>query len=166
MKEISLLQINENPFRLIGSDWMLITAGNLKSFNTMTASWGGMGVLWNKQVVFIFIRPQRYTYGFAEDSDGFTLCFFDESYRDILQYCGSHSGRDVNKPEKTGLIPRETPSGRVYFEQARLVMDCRKLYAGNIRPENFLDRELERKIYPGNDHHRFYVGEITWCMQK
>ncbi len=143
---------------------MLITAGNIKSFNTMTASWGGLGVLWNKNVAFIFIRPQRYTYGFAERSGFFTLSFFGEEYRDALNFCGSHSGRDVNKMEHTGLIPVETDRGNVYFSQARTVMECRKLYAGDILPEQFIDRALEKKIYPSKDYHRFYIGEIVKCF--
>ena len=158
-------QVNENAIKLIARDWLLITAGNQNSFNTMTASWGGLGFLWNKPVVFIFIRPQRYTYNFVEKEEFFTIQVFEKKYRDILNFCGSHSGRDVNKIEKTGLRPFNSENGNIYFEQASIQMECRKLYFDDIDPERFLDKEL-LKNYPKNDFHRMYVGEITECLQK
>jgi len=158
-------QINENAIKLIARDWLLITAGNQNSFNTMTASWGGLGFLWNKPVVFIFIRPQRYTYNFVEKEEFFTIQVFEKKYRDILNFCGSHSGRDVNKIEKTGLRPFNSENGNIYFEQASIQMECRKLYFDDIDPERFLDKEL-LKNYPKKDFHRMYVGEITECLQK
>ena len=164
MYEINPGILGENPFKIIGEDWMLVTAGTIEAYNTMTASWGGMGVLWDKNVVFVFVRPQRYTYRFAEKSDYFTLSFFEEEYRKVLRFCGTHSGRDVDKIEKTGLIPFTTGRGGVAFRQARLVMECRKLYAGNLLPGDFLDTALEKKIYPQKDHHRLYIAEITSCL--
>jgi len=79
-KKSDINLIDESVFKLIGDDWMLVTSGNINSFNTMTASWGGMGVLWNKPVSYIFIRPTRYTYGFIEKSNTYTLSFFDRKY--------------------------------------------------------------------------------------
>ena len=97
--------IDRNVFQLIGSDWMLITAGTPESYNTMTASWGGMGVLWGKNVCFCFIRPTRHTYQFIEKADVFSLSFFEERYRGALEICGTKSGRDIDKAAATGLIP-------------------------------------------------------------
>ncbi|GAI13637.1 unnamed protein product, partial [marine sediment metagenome] len=97
--------INDNVFKLIGSDWMLVTAGTPGSFNTMTAAWGGWGVLWTRNICFCVIRPSRYTYQFAEKATGYTLCFFEEKYRKVLEFCGSKSGRDVDKIAETGLTP-------------------------------------------------------------
>src|SRR6056297_354780 len=94
-------KLRENPFQLIGQQWMLVTAGTLKHWNTLTASWGGMGVLWNRNVCFAFIRPSRYTYEFIEEHEDFTLSFFAEKYREALRYCGSHSGREVDKAAQT-----------------------------------------------------------------
>lgn len=153
-------EIRDNPFHLIGSDWMLITAGGIDSFNTMTASWGGLGVLWNKNVCYIFVRPTRYTYEFIERSDMFSLSFFDETHREALNYCGSKSGRDVDKILNTGLTPIEDESGPVFFDEARLVILCKKLYFQDIDPANFLDPGIE-KNYPQKDYHRMYVGQIV-----
>ena len=77
--EIDVKSINDNMFKSIGQDWMLITSGEKEKFNTMTASWGGVGVLWNKNVTFAFIRPQRYTFDFMEKNDYYSLSFFNQN---------------------------------------------------------------------------------------
>ncbi len=105
LKETKCEELTENPFKLIGSDWMIITAGSPESFNLMTAAWGGLGVLWQKNVGFCFVRPTRHTYSFMEKSDRYTLSFFSDTYRSILTFCGTQSGRDVEKIAETGLKP-------------------------------------------------------------
>lgn len=159
------LAINDNVFKLIGQDWMLITAGSMNSFNTMTASWGGLGFLWNKRVCFCVVRPSRYTYKFMEKSDYFTLSFFSEEYRDILNFCGNHSGREVNKIEKTGLTPRKGSKGMPFFDEARLVIEAHKIYFQDLNPENFLDDSIEEN-YPKKDYHRLYLGEVIRVLKK
>jgi len=163
--EISTDDIIDNPFKLIGTDWMLITAGTKESFNTMTAGWGGMGILWKMQVAFCFVRPTRYTYRFMEKNKYFTLSFFDEKYRDILNICGTKSGRDIDKIKETGLKPLETKMGNIYFEQSRLVLECRKIYFDDIKPEHFLESKIHN-AYPEKDYHRLYIGEIKTCMSS
>jgi flavin reductase (DIM6/NTAB) family NADH-FMN oxidoreductase RutF len=152
-------EIDDNVFKLIGAEWMLVTAGDKDSFNMMTASWGGLGVLWSKNVCYIFIRPTRYTYGFIEKSNTFTLSFFDRKYKSVLNLCGTKSGRDCDKVKETGITPAETKSGSIYFAEARLVIECRKLYYQDLEPANFLDPEISDN-YPEKDYHRMYVGEI------
>lgn len=158
--EIKPEQFTDNTFKLIGSDWMLITAGTLESYNTMTASWGGFGILWNKNICFCVVRPTRHTYNFIEKSGAFSLSFFDDKYREALQFCGSHSGRDVDKASSTGLTPVASDNGTVYFNEARLVIECKKLYFQDIDPKNFMDITLD-KNYPLKDYHRMYIGEIS-----
>lgn len=162
--EIKPDQLTDNPFKLIGTDWMLITAGEPEKFNTMTASWGGLGVLWERKVCFIFIRPTRYTYEFVERSEFFTLSFFEEKHRAALQFCGTHSGRDTDKMKGAGLKPVKD-DGFVYFSEARLVLACRKLYFQDIAPERFVDSRIEG-MYPKKDYHRMYVGEIVQCLRN
>jgi len=157
--------LSENAIKMIGGDWMLITAGSRESFNTMTASWGGFGVLWNKPVAFIFVRPVRYTYLFTEEMETFTLSFFSDKYRKALNYCGSHSGRDVDKIAETGLTPLSMPEGSLAFAEAKIIMECKKLYFQDLQPLNFLDRDIDRH-YPGQDYHRMYVGEIIHCFRR
>ena len=156
--------INESAFKLIGSDWMLVTAGNLESWNTMTASWGGFGHIWNKNVCWCVVRPQRHTYGFMEKAHFFTLCFFDEKYRKVLNYCGTKSGRDVDKAAETGITPVATEGGAVYFAEARLIVECRKIYFQDLSPNNFLEASIQ-KHYPDRDYHRLYMGEVVRCLR-
>lgn len=163
LKEISPEMITDSTFKLIGKDWMLVTAGRKESFNTMTAAWGGLGVLWDKNICFCVIRPTRYTFGFMEKSESFTLSFFEERYGKVLEYCVTKSGRDVNKVTQTNLTP-VFENGAVYFSEARLVMVCRKIYTQDIDSEKFLSPEIDT-FYPGKDYHRMYVGEIYKCLK-
>ncbi len=171
MKDKSFIKINpekirDNFIRMIGYDWMLITAGPVNDFNTMTAAWGGMGFLWNKAVAYIFVRPQRFTYKFTEKYNNFTLCFFEEKYRKVLSYCGTHSGRDVNKVGQCNLTILETGNASVGFSEARYIIDCRSIYATDIKEEQYLAPDICEKIYPQKDFHRLYIGEILDCYQK
>jgi len=158
--------LNENFFNLINKGWMLVTAGVTGNFNTMTASWGTTGILWNKPIAICFIRPHRYTFQFAEQNDFFTLSFFSDQYREILNFCGANSGRDTDKIANTGLIPVETKNGSITFEQASLVLECKKLYADFLRWDNFIATGIIEKNYPNRDFHRFFIGEIVGCYKK
>lgn len=155
-------QLTDNPFKLIGSDWMLITAGSPESHNTMTASWGGLGILWDRKVATCYVRPTRYTFEFTERSPRFTLSFFDEKYRKALLYCGTHSGRHTDKIKETGLTPVKE-GGFIYYREARLVLACRKIYFHDIDPGRFLDPKIDN-MYPQKDYHRMYIGEIEKCL--
>ena len=163
--EISSNDLNESAFRIIGKEWMLITAGTMESWNTMTASWGGMGELWFKPVVFTFIRPSRYTLGFVEKKPTFTLSFFDETHRKTLNFCGANSGRDCDKAAETGLTPFATQEGSVAFEEARIVLECRKMYFQDLNPDQFLVPEIEGN-YPDQDYHRMYIGEVIRVLKS
>jgi flavin reductase (DIM6/NTAB) family NADH-FMN oxidoreductase RutF len=164
LRDKGLESLSDNVFKLVGTDWMLITAGTPLSFNTMTGAWGGLGILWDKRVCFCVVRPTRHTYSFLEASEFFTLSFFEDRYRDVLTYCGTKSGRDVDKIAQTGLSPA-FDGNVIYFGEARLVFVCRKIYTQDIIPGNFVDSGIE-KFYPNKDYHRMYVGEILRCLQK
>ena len=159
-KEINPKEIVESPFKLIGDDWALVTAGDREKFNTMTISWGGVGIMWGKPVVFTFIRPQRYTFAFMENGDRYTMSFFDEKYRDALKFCGSKSGKDYDKVKETGLTPAFTENGSVYFEEAKLVLVCKKMAKSKFDPKEFIDDTVEDKWYPEKDFHYIYFAEI------
>lgn len=165
LKRIDINDVKQSATKLIGKDWMLITAGNSEKCNTMTASWGGLGELWNKPVAFIFVRPTRYTYELIEQEKFFTLCFFEEKYRQVLQLCGTISGRKTNKISDSGLTPVTSENGSIYFQEAKLVLECKKLYYSDLNPDNFLDEKIE-KHYPHKDYHRAYVGEIVNAYMK
>ena len=164
-KEITPKEITNNPFELIGDDWALVTSGSKDKFNTMTVSWGGVGIMWGKPVAFTFIRPQRYTFEFTENNDYYTMSFFDESYRDALKFCGSKSGRDVDKVKECNLTPvfdEKAP----YFNEAQIVLVCKKAAKSRFNPDEFLDGEIDEKWYPQNDYHFIYYAEIEKVLVK
>lgn len=164
-KEIKPEAIKDNPFSAIGQEWMLITAGDKDKFNMMTASWGGWGVLWHKPVCFCVVRPGRYTYEFMESTKYFTLSYFSRKYKKALEFCGTKSGRDVDKAKATGLTSVEGVKGCVYFKEARLVIMLKKLYFQQIDPKHFLDPKIAEN-YPKKDYHRMYVGEVVKCLAR
>lgn len=170
MSEFNSLPVNpyeldESIFKLIGKDWMLITAGNENGVNTMTASWGCAGILWHKPVCICFIRPQRHTLGFVEANDRLSLSFFNEEYREALTFCGRNSGRDFDKFKECNLTPVFSSKGAAYIKEARLVLLCRKLYVGDIEEDEFLDKEM-LKNYKEKDYHRFFICEIEEILKK
>lgn len=150
-------QIND-PFALIGKEKLLVSAGKPDDYNTMTASWGTMGVLWNKNVVNVVIRPQRYTYQFFEREDYFTVTVLKPGMDDAYRICGTKSGRDCDKVSLAGLTPYFEENA-VTFHQAKLAIVCKKIYIQDLDPKGFLDPQIE-KNYPIKDYHRLYCGEI------
>ena len=169
MKEIRPEQIPDNAISLISKDWMLVTActksvdpeGKITTgrVNTMTASWGGLGELWNKPVATIYIRPQRYTKEIIDETDTFSLSVLPEKYRQALNFCGSHSGRDGDKfkPAKLDVLYN---NGTPYIKQARLILFCKKLYAQPFDPDCFIEEKMLKQNYKKDDFHTMYIGEI------
>ena len=160
-------ELKENLIKLINRDWAPITVRDEKSgeIGTMTASWGCFGELWNKPVFICYIRPQRNTYGLAANAERLSLCFFDEKYRDQLKFCGTKSGRNTDKVKETGLTPAFTEDGVPYFEEARLVLVCKKLYAQDLNESSIIE-EAVKSNYNGDDYHRMYVSEIVSVLKK
>lgn len=159
-------KLNENAIELISAQWMLVTAGDAQSCNTMTASWGGLGEMWGEHMALVVVRPQRFTKGFIDQNDRFTLSFLPEGYRKALAYCGSHSGRDEDKIANAGLTSGLTPGGTPYIEEARLVLECRKMYVGEFSEEKFIDKGIVEKWYPARDFHQVYFCAIDKAFEK
>lgn len=160
----------ENAFELIGKEWMLVTAGDPEHFNTMTASWGGIGWLWNRPVAFVFVRPERYTHEFIETHEYLTLSFMgtEEAMRETLTHCGRVSGRDHDKVSESGLTPVELSDRTVAFGQARLVVKGRKLFKSPMQASQFADTAILERWYndqPGGSLHDIYVVEIEEVYQ-
>ena len=153
MKEIKHENFQENAFEMIGKDWLLITAEKDGKVNTMTASWGGVGVLWNKKVAYIFIRPQRYTKEFVDFSDRLSVCVLPNSYRKELSYLGNVSGKDEDKISNANLKVQKYEDVP-YFDEARLTLICRKLYAQELKEEYFIEKDIIDKWYPQKSNGR------------
>ena len=153
-----------NPFSAIGGRWMLITAGTPDHCNTMTASWGGVGILWGAPMATCYVRPQRYTNQFMKEGEYFTLSFFDEKYRPQLNLCGTKSGRDVDKVKECGFTVAAAAGGAPYFEQAELVLVCHKRMAMPMDPST-MPEDVKEKWYH-EDYHTMYWGEIVEAFKK
>ncbi|MDR0393627.1 MAG: DUF4468 domain-containing protein [Tannerella sp.] len=158
-KHLSPDKIPGNIIKMLNEDWMLITAGTDAKFNMMTASWGGLGVLYGKPVATCFINPTRYTYQLMETNETYTLTFYTEAYREALQYCGSNSGRDQDKVKGSGLTPVTTPSGSKAFSEAWLIIECRKLIGQSLSHDALFDEKVKNE-WAGKQLHKMYIGEI------
>lgn len=158
-RQITPEQIPGNIIKMLTNDWMLITAGNEEKFNMMTASWGGLGNLYGKPVSFCFINPSRYTNQFMEGSETYTLTFYTEAYREALQFCGSHSGKDTDKVKASGLSPLTTPSGSKAFAEAWMIIECRKMIVQPIAADAIYNKEVKEK-WADKPMHNMYIGEI------
>ena len=169
MKEISAKELNLDAMR-IDTDWMLITAGTKeRGYNTMTASWGHLGAIWGvgqgRMTSVVYVRPQRYTKEFIDREEYFTLSFFGPEYKKELALCGAKSGRELDKVKECGFTVACGEGGAPYFEQARLVLVCRKLYRAPVLEEGFVDKAVLEDCYPQRDFHDLYVGEIIKVLK-
>ncbi len=157
------MEFNVNPFTLFDRDWALLTAGSIERFNSMTISWGSLGTLWGKPIATVYVKPVRYTHDFMEESEYFTLGFFEEKYRSALMLMGSRSGRDMDKVSASGLTP-EPLQNAVTYAQAHTAILCRKLYRQDldlhaVPPEAMLHYRTEAP-------HTAYIGEVVDMIRK
>ncbi len=155
-------QFLSQPFTLFDKQWFLLTSGELKrkKFNCMTIDWGSMGIMWGKPFVMVVVRPSRYTYEFMNKYDTFTLCAFSGQYRSTLDMLGSRSGRDEDKLATSGLTPiASTVVDAPGYEEAELIIECKKMYWQDYEPKQFLDPGILLE-YPDKDIHRIFFGEI------
>ncbi|MBE6877341.1 MAG: flavin reductase family protein [Ruminococcus sp.] len=157
-KNIEELQMN--PVNMIGKEWFLLTSGTPEDYNTMTCSWGGIGVIWNAPSLTAYVRTTRHTFGYLEKNNTFTVSVFPEEYRKALAFCGSHSGRDCNKAKETGLTPVSL-DGVPAFAEAKLVFVCEKVYAQMLAKDAFVRKELLEDYYAKDAMHKMYLGKIT-----
>lgn len=161
---MDLKNFNLAPFYAIDQEWALLTAGEKERFNTMTISWGGLGTIWNKPVVTVYVKPIRYTYEFMEKNEYFTISFYDEKYKKDLGILGSKSGRDLDKIALTKLTP-EFLEKSTSFKEANLTIVCKKIYfqdleINNIDTKSIPQSEVDR-FYKTEPAHRMYIGEVV-----
>ena len=160
LKKIDASTLTFNPFEKLSKQWALVGAGIMDKFNMMTVSWGAVGVIWGNPSVTAYIRQTRYTKEFVDSSDTFTLTFLKDGNRDALNVLGSKSGRDMDKMKDSGLTPIEV-DGEVMFEEAELVLVCRKRFVQDMPKENFVNQETLDKWYADQNYHTMYIGEIV-----
>lgn len=154
-----------NPFTKIGKDWMLVTAGNEEKANTMTASWGGVGVMWGKDVAYVVIRQSRFTKEFIDKEGKFSLSFPSEKYRKEMKFLGAVSGRNEDKIKEAG-IDINYHDGVPFVDQADMVFICRVMSNTVLKKEDFIDKGIDEAWYKDNDYHTLYIAEITDILAR
>ena len=160
MLEVNVKELAMDVVDLWMNQWLLLTAGTLDDCNMMTVAWGSIGCMWSKPFAQVVVRPHRHTHGYMERSDSFTLCAFPEEHRKDLQTLGTFSGRDGDKLSKTGLtLKQSTRVSAPAYNEAKLILECRKIYYQDMDPGGFVDKTIEDN-YPAKDYHRIYYGEI------
>lgn len=166
---MDLKNFNLAPLYAIDEEWALLTSGGKEKFNSMTISWGGLGTIWNKPVVTVYVKPIRYTYEFMENNEYFTLSFYDENYRKDLGILGSKSGRNLDKIALTNLTP-EFLDNATTFKEAKLTIVCKKIYfqdldINNIDIKSVTQEEVDR-FYKTEPAHRMYIGEVIDIIDR
>ena len=152
--------IEIDPFVSIGKEWALLMAEKDGKANGMTISWGGMGVLWNKNVVYVFVRDSRFTKEFIDGSDTFSVNFFGGKEMNALKYFGKVSGRDEDKFETCGFHVNHH-KGIGFVDECNFAMVCKKLSETKLLPNQFLDDSIQDTFYSDGDYHTMYVGEVV-----
>jgi len=163
LEKINVDQFKCDVIALLRERWMLLTAGENRpgKFNMMTIGWAMIGVMWSKPAVMAVVRPSRHTFKFMESEKDFTLCAFPAKCREQLMFCGTKSGRDIDKARECGLKPvNSTVVSSPSYEEAELVLECRKIYRDEFKPAGFMADDIESN-YNGKDYHRVYMGEIV-----
>lgn len=168
---ISPKDIKENPIKLFGDDWAVVAAGTKDDFNELTVSWGALGDAWwdNMPIAIIFVSATRYTHKYLEENDTFSINVFPSQYRRALAYIGSHSGKNEDKVAATGLKVDFSESGTPVFPEARLIIECRKVYSHDLDRSKFTESLMgnyAQKKFQGVVPHTVYFGEIINCLVK
>ena len=160
-QKIDPKELTDNPVSLFADNWFVISAGDSTKFNEMTVSWGNLGNVWEEPSITIYIRNTRFTYPFIDNGRYFVLNSFDEEYRDKVKFIGSHSGRDTDKVKETGLTPKFTELGNPYFEEAKLVIECEKMYYDDIVRTQLFEKGQEMYSVESDETHRMFIGRIV-----
>ena len=134
--------------------------------NTMTIGWGMLGSLWNKPVFQIFVRPQRYTFELLEQTKEFTISISKSNFQDGILYAGTYSGRDADKFKELGVTLVDSEKISVpYIKEFDVSIECKVIYQDCLKPE-LIPEDVKKTFYPGNDFHKFYIGEVLAVHKK
>lgn len=165
-QQITPKDIEGNFIRMVGDEWFELAAGKEGDMNLMTIAWGSIGELWSKPVITVYVSTDRYTYGFMERNDYFTLTHYPSSMRETLQYLGTASGRDEDKVQGAGLTVEFTELGNPIFAEADLAIECKKLYSEQFKADLLPIEQRQWYEERGMGIHVAYVGEIVNVWNK
>ena len=128
--------------------------------NPMTIGWGVFGLIWGRPVFEVLVRPSRYTYQCIEHTGDYTVNVMPEALKDVAEFCGTTSGRDVDKMaanELTTLTSKHIASGGI--AEANIVFECKVVHHNDVQEPAF-NKEIISHYYPKGDFHRVYFGQI------
>lgn len=161
----------EQDFAENGFNWyrhaLLLAAGDEQQSNAMTIGWGGIGTLWRKTAVTVYVAEQRYTKQFMDNAQYFTIMAFDDRKEEILEYMGTKSGRDGDKAKALNLHIAYSENGTPYYVEASMVLECRTMYAAPFDPQYFKD-DVPKQMYANFPAglHTMYIGEVVNAWKK
>ncbi len=156
----------ENGFQWF-HDAELLAAGDREKSNAMTIGWGGIGTLWGRTALTVYVAEKRYTKEFMDRSEYFTVMAFDVAHSNVLTYMGRQSGRDGDKATALGLHTAYTENGTPYYTEAEMVIECRIMYAAPFDPQYFKSdapKNMYRNFPAGV--HTMYIGEVVNAWRK
>jgi flavin reductase (DIM6/NTAB) family NADH-FMN oxidoreductase RutF len=164
-KQINPSEIPGDVFTLVNKDFTVITGGNPEHYNSMVASWGGWGTLFNKPVTWCFLRSNRYTLELIRKNLTYTMSYFDDEYKEDIMPFGEKSGRDSNKMKETKLTSVQTPAGNLTYKEAKIIIECKLFEVTTIAPDDFQTEDARKFMIDAhaetNDYHKIVFGEIT-----
>ena len=158
------MEFKTEIFSQFNDQWALLCAGTKAQHNTMTISWGGMGTLWSKPVVTVYVKPSRYTYHFMNDHEYFTVSFYPKAYKKALVLMGSRSGRDIDKDAASKLTVRDLGKA-VTYEEAEVTLLCRKIYDQDMDVSH-IPQDVVQTHYAYEKPHRMFIGEVVEIIRK
>ena len=169
-KQVDPAVATGNVFKLVGQDFTVITAGTELNYNSMTASWGGWGILFNEPTTWCMLRANRYTLEYIRKENLYTMCYFDDVYKDQVMLFGSASGRDSDKMKRHTLTPVETPERAIAYKEAKLILECELVEVTTVHPDDFLTADsrtfITEAYAEAHDYHKLVFGKIIGMWVK
>ena len=159
MKEININEFNYNAFNKFGKDWALIVLKDDKEDNAMTISWGQLGILWSRPTISVYVRNTRYTKHMLDNSDTFSVCFFNEKYRNELSICGTKSRKELDKITACNFT-RSYENDTLYLKEANIVFILKKIYQVDLPIIDSTHPSI-KKHYNEGEYHTQYIGEVV-----
>lgn len=166
-KPIAATEIPDNVFKLVGQDYTVITAGTETEYNSMTASYGGWGQLFESPVTWCFLNASRYTLEFIKKEQTYTMSYFPEQFKEQVLFFGSKTGRESDKMKENKLTVVKTPGGNIAYKESRLIIECKLIQITETNPKDFYSEKgkafVEKGMKDGNgkEYHKLVFGEIT-----
>ena len=165
MKDVDYMNVADDAIKAIRKGAFL-TVKSVDKVNTMAIGWAAFGVVWRIPIMMVAVRLTRHTFGIIEKAADFTVTIPSGDMSKEIAFCGSKSGRDVDKFKACNLKIADSRKvvspiiqipGRYY--------ECKIVYKSAMNPA-YLEKELDESLYSQKDYHTLYFGEILACYES